>query len=156
VLDNFEHMLLAATVVTDLLTGCPRLTVLVTSRAPLQISGEYRFPVPPLELPQHARSTTTAEAEKIEAIRLFVERAQAVRPDFALTDANVLSVTEIARRLDGLPLAIELAAARVGVLLPPALLARLDHPFRCFRADRATPRPVYGHCVTRLPGATTS
>jgi len=126
VLDNFEHVLPAATLVTGLLTGCPQVTVLVTSRAALQISGEHQFPVPPLELPEHVGLATAGELEQTEAIRLFAERARAVEPRLELTDSNAAAVAEICRRLDGLPLAIELAAARVNILPPPALRARLD------------------------------
>lgn len=125
-LDNFEHVLEAAPAVSRLLQNCPRLTVLVTSRSALSISGEQEFPVAPLQL---AGATPEWPVERLcrsESVRLFVERAQAVRPDFRLTPANAAAVTAICRRLDGLPLAIELAAARVGAVSPLDLLARLD------------------------------
>ena len=140
VLDNFEHVAAAAPLLADLLAACPGLTILVTSRTLLHLSGERNVPVPPLSLlparqhDQHGHpSPTRAVPERgpegeSEAIRLFVDRAQAASPGFALTAANALAVAAICARLDGLPLAIELAAARCAVLTPAALLARLDRP----------------------------
>jgi predicted ATPase/class 3 adenylate cyclase len=124
-LDNFEHLLPAAPVVSDLLRACPKLKVLATSRAPLHLRGEREYPVPALALPDPSRQEPTAQLIQYEAIRLFVERAQAAKPAFALTDENAAAVAEICRRLDGLPLAIELAAARIKLLPPHALLERL-------------------------------
>jgi predicted ATPase/DNA-binding CsgD family transcriptional regulator len=129
VLDNLEQVLAAAPRVAALLAACPRLTILATSRAPLRVSGERTFDVPPLTLPGRAEGSGVpllADLASAEAVRLFVERAQAARSDFALTEANVATVAEVCQRLDGLPLAIELAAARVGALPPAALLARLE------------------------------
>jgi predicted ATPase/class 3 adenylate cyclase len=126
VLDNFEQILAAAPVVVDLLTACPQLAVLVTSRAALQVSGEHAYPVPPLSLPNHTHAAVPDDVTSSEAVRLFLERAQALNPDFAVTDANAPVLAEICRRLDGLPLAIELAAARSRLLPPQALLARLE------------------------------
>jgi non-specific serine/threonine protein kinase len=126
ILDNFEHLLPAAPFVTELLTACPGLKALVTSRAPLHLSGEHIFPVPPLSLPDPGQLPLLQELAQTEAVRLFVDRAQALKPGFVLTDENAPAVAEIVRRLDGLPLALELAAARVPVLSPAALLARLD------------------------------
>jgi predicted ATPase/class 3 adenylate cyclase len=126
VVDNFEQVLAAAPVVVDLLVACPQLAVLVTSRAALQVSGEHAYPVPPLSLPNHTHAAVPDDVTSSEAVRLFVERAQAVNPDFAVTDANAPVLAEICRRLDGLPLAIELAAARSRLLPPQALLARLE------------------------------
>ncbi len=126
VLDNFEHVVAGAPFVTDLLAACPGLTALVTSRGRLQVRGEHDYPVPPLSVPDAAALPPVERLEECEAIRLFVARAREARPDFALTEANGPAVVEICRRLDGLPLAIELAAARAKLLSPPAMVARLD------------------------------
>jgi predicted ATPase/class 3 adenylate cyclase len=126
VLDNFEQVLAAAPVVVELLGACPQLKVLVTSRAALHVSGEQAYPVPPLSLPDQRDATDLQGITASEAVMLFMERAQAVNPSFALTDANAPVVAEICRRVDGLPLAIELAAARSRLLSPRALLARLE------------------------------
>ena len=126
ILDNFEHLLPAAALVTDLLRSCSLLRVLITSRTALRLSSEHLFPVPPLILPDPDFLVTAATASESEAIQLFVARARAAMPSFMLTDKNAAGVTEICRRLDGLPLAIELAATRVTVLSPPALLDRLN------------------------------
>jgi predicted ATPase len=125
-LDSFEQVTSAASLVAELLAECPRLKVLVTSRAPLHLRGEREFPVLPLTLPESKQPLSVQELSRYEAIRLFVQRAQDVKPDFALTDENAQAVTDICQRLDGLPLAIELAAARIKVLPPHALLVRLD------------------------------
>jgi predicted ATPase/DNA-binding CsgD family transcriptional regulator len=127
-LDNFEHLLVAGPVLTALLATCPLLKLLVTSRAVLQLSGEHDFPVPPLSLPDRGDLAPAERLSEYDAIRLFVERARAARPDFVLTDANAAPVVGICYRLDGLPLAIELAAARARLLPPRALLARLERP----------------------------
>jgi excisionase family DNA binding protein len=126
VLDNFEHLLEAAIDLADLLTSCPRLTMLVTSREPLRLSGERRFPTSPLALPAAGDALSPTQLSTYEAIALFVERARQVRPDFTLDDGNAAAVLEICRRLDGLPLAIELAAVWLRVLSPAALLTRLE------------------------------
>jgi non-specific serine/threonine protein kinase len=126
VLDNFEQVVAAAPLVADLLATCPRLKILVTSRAQLHVSGEQEYPVPPLSLPAAGERTSLDDAAGSEAVRLFVARARAGDPGFALTEANASAVAAICRRLDGLPLAIELAAARVKVLPPRALLTRLE------------------------------
>jgi predicted ATPase/class 3 adenylate cyclase len=127
VLDNFEQVLDAAAVVDDLLRRCPTLSILVTSRAPLQLRGEHEYPVPPLVLPEAGRPVTPSGLSQYEAVALFIERATAIRPDFAVTNANAPAVAAICARLDGVPLAIELAAARIRLLAPEALLARLGH-----------------------------
>ena len=127
VLDNFEQVVGAAPSVTALLAACPDLKVLVTSRIALRVLGEQEFPVPPLAMPELDRLPPVAELERTEAVALFVQQARAVRPDFALTAENAPTVAEICRRLDGLPLAIELAASRSKVLSPPALAARLTN-----------------------------
>ncbi len=127
VLDNFEQVLAAATILDNLLSLCAGIIVLVTSRAPLQLRCEREFPVPPLALPGSARGLTLDALSQFEAVALFVERAAAIRPDFALTTENAVTVVEICARLDGLPLAIELAVARLRLLSPEAMLPRLGH-----------------------------
>jgi predicted ATPase/class 3 adenylate cyclase len=124
--DNFEHLGSAAPLLADLLGACPLLKLLVTSREPLHIAAERQYPVPPLGLPEPSSVATAAEATEYEALMLFVERARAVRPNFELTDETAPIVAEICERLDGLPLAIELAAAWSKVLPPAALLRRLE------------------------------
>jgi len=126
VLDNFEQVVEAAPLVADLLVACPGLRALATSRVRLRVSGEREHAVPPLGVVARVDAVSVDEAAGAEAVRLFVARAQAVREDFALTPDNVSAVAAICRRLDGLPLAIELAAARIKVLPPAALLARLE------------------------------
>ena len=148
VVDNIEHLLPAAPLLGHLLTTCPHLVILATSRAPLALAGEHALAVPPLSVPRgdEARSRAgersgvgavaassrlaggqeLAEIERAAAVRLFVERARAARADFTLTAANAAAVAGICRRVDGLPLAIELAAARCTILSPEALLTRLD------------------------------
>jgi predicted ATPase len=125
VLDNFEQLISAATVVAELLTSAPKLKTITSSRIALQVHGEREYPVPPLDLP----SSAEASLENLtgnESVTLFVERARASKPDFALTADNASAVAEICRRLDGLPLALELAAARIKLLPPQSILARLD------------------------------
>jgi predicted ATPase len=124
-MDNFEHLIPAASTVAELLAIAPNLKILVTSRSALHIYGEHEFPVPPLALPD-ARATPSLESlSHYPAIELFVQRAIAAKPDFELNTENARAVTEICTRLDGLPLAIELAAARVKVLSPSSMRARL-------------------------------
>lgn len=126
VLDNFEQLVSAAPVAAELLAAAPKLKILVSSRIALNLQGEREFPVPPLDLPKASSELTAKELAANESIRLFVERARAAQPNFILTEDNSSSVVQICRRLDGLPLAIELAAARIKLLLPQAILARLD------------------------------
>jgi predicted ATPase/DNA-binding CsgD family transcriptional regulator len=123
-LDNFEHVVQASLLVAELLQTCPTLEVLVTSRAVLHLSGEQEYPVLPLRVPE--RFAGPEETARYEAVDLFAERARAARPDFRLDSSNAAVVAEICLRLEGLPLAIELAAARVKLLPPAALLARLE------------------------------
>jgi class 3 adenylate cyclase len=125
VLDNFEQVLPAAPSVVALLASGPDLKVITSSRAPLRIAGEQEFPVPPLDLPDPQRLPSLDVLAQSDAVRLFIERARAVKPDFMVTAENAAAVTEICYRLDGLPLAIELAAARVKLLSPQAMLPRL-------------------------------
>ncbi len=125
-LDNFEQLVKAGPVLIELLMACPKLKVLVTSRIALQLSGEHEFPLAPLNLPDPTKPLAAQFLRKSSAVNLFVQKAQAVKPDFKLDEINALSVVEICRRLGGLPLAIELAAARIKLLSPAALLERLD------------------------------
>jgi predicted ATPase/class 3 adenylate cyclase len=125
VLDNFEQVLSATPLVAELLAGSPRLRVIVTSRAVLHLSGEQDYGVPPLSLPDPQHLPLLAALSQYEAVALFIERAGAVKPEFAVTSENASAVAEICSRLDGLPLAIELAAARVRLLTPQAILDRL-------------------------------
>jgi predicted ATPase/serine/threonine protein kinase len=130
VLDNFEQVTEAAPVVSDLLSAAPRIKVLATSRALLRVRGEHVYPVPPLVLPDPKELLPLKRLRQIEAVQLFVQRARSVKADFTITDENGPAVAEICARLDGLPLAIELAAARVRLLPPQKMLAQLDDRFR--------------------------
>jgi predicted ATPase/DNA-binding CsgD family transcriptional regulator len=131
--DNCEHVLAgAAGFVADLLRRCPVIQILASSRAPLRVRGEQVLPVEPLPLPT-SDAVALSAVEENEAVQLFVERAQAVRPSFQLTAANAPTVTAICRALDGLPLAIELAAARTTILSPEALLAQMTHRLSILR-----------------------
>lgn len=125
VLDNFEQVVSAAGDVARILLECPRVKVIVTTRIALRIAGEQEYPVPPLALPDPADLREVAELARAEAVQLFVERARAARPDFGLTEENARAVVGLVAQVDGLPLAIELAAARVKVLPPQAILERL-------------------------------
>ncbi len=125
VIDNFEHVLESAPILTELLALAPSLKLLVTSRAALHVSNEQEFPVPPLALPDSKSHPSASELSKFSAISLFLQRAAAVKPDFTLSEENAAVVAEICARLDGLPLAIELAAARVKLLSLTAMRTRL-------------------------------
>ena len=127
VLDNFEHLLAAAPDVATLLTVAANLKVIATSRAALRLAWEREFSVPPLALPNRGMLPSLEQLQQYDAVSLFLARAQNVQANFALTEENAPAVAEICRQLDGLPLAIELAAARSKLFLPQALLARLDH-----------------------------
>jgi predicted ATPase/Tfp pilus assembly protein PilF len=129
-LDNFEHVVAAAPVVADLLAAAPRLTVLVTSRERLNLRGEHGFPVPPLKLPDPLQLPPLERLGEYEAIKLFVERARAANACFTLTAENASAVAEICHRLDGIPLAIELAASRMRVLTAEEIAVRLNDRFR--------------------------
>ena len=134
VLDNFEQVTTAAPTVVELLEGCQRLKLLVTSREALRVRPEHLFPVPPLSLPRSAPGhRSAAELASYEAVQLFVERAQAVSADFHLTEDNADAVADICWRLDGLPLAIELATARLNLFSPEALRDRLGSRLRLLR-----------------------
>jgi predicted ATPase/DNA-binding SARP family transcriptional activator len=128
VLDNFEHVVDAAPVLTDLLERCPHLKMMVTSRTRLRLRGEQEFPVAPLRYPDRTARPLTMPLAHYPAVALFARRAQEVQPTFEITPDNTPAVTAICQRLNGLPLAIELAAARSKILVPAAILARLDQP----------------------------
>jgi predicted ATPase/class 3 adenylate cyclase len=138
VLDNFEQVMEAVDGVSELLQHCPELKALVTSREALRVRGEHLFPVPPLALPEGSATAADLVAE-YDAIRLFVERAHEVQPSFVLTDENAAAVAEICSRLDGLPLAIELAAARLTLFSPDELRGRLDRGLEVLRGPRDLP-----------------
>jgi non-specific serine/threonine protein kinase len=125
-LDNFEQVADAASFVAGLLGHCPSLTVLVTSRVPLHLQAEQEFPVAPLSLPTATTAHVPDELERYDAIALFVRRARQRQPDFRLSTENAAAVVDVCHRLDGLPLAIELAAARLKLMSPGTLLTRLD------------------------------
>jgi predicted ATPase len=125
--DNFEQVLEAAPMVTEMLSGAPNLKVLATSRIPLGLYGEHEYSVPPLAMPDPEQLPTVERLTHYEAVRLFVERAQAAKADFSVTNDIAPAVAEICYRLDGLPLAIELAAARIKLLPPQAMLGRLSN-----------------------------
>jgi len=126
VLDNLEQLPAAGSVIAALLAASPGLRVLATSRAPLHVRGEHEYPLAPLQLPGPAELASLDDLAEVEAVKLFVERARAIDPAFALTRENAVAVAGICAHLDGLPLAIELAAARTRLFTPAALLARLD------------------------------
>jgi len=126
ILDNFEQILAAAPVVGQLLRGAPNIKIVVTTRAALHVYGEQEFPVPPLGLPDLKHLPSLESLSQYEAVALFIQRAMAAKPDFVVTNENAPAIAEITSRLDGLPLAIELAAARVKLLPPQAMLARLS------------------------------
>ncbi|MFN2489641.1 MAG: adenylate/guanylate cyclase domain-containing protein [Actinomycetota bacterium] len=125
ILDNFEQIVPAAPVVADLLASGPRVKVLVTSRTPLRLAGEQEYRVPPMALPDPDRLPSLDSLSGYESVDLFVHRARSAKPDFSLTDDNAHPVAELCRRLDGLPLAIELAAARIRLLSPQEIVERL-------------------------------
>src|SRR5215207_6071760 len=127
VLDNFEQILASAALLDALLSAAPGLKVLATSRTALRLYGEHEFAVPPLSLPDTGSLPPVEHLTRYEAVRLFLDRARAIRPDFSLTEENAPAVIEICSRLDGLPLAIELAAARIKLLPPQAMLSRLGN-----------------------------
>jgi predicted ATPase/class 3 adenylate cyclase len=127
VLDNFEQVLESASLLDALLSAAPGLKVLATSRTALRLYGEHEFPVPPLSLPDTGTLPPVEHLTRYEAVRLFVDRARAIRPDFSLTEENAPAVIEVCYRLDGLPLAVELAAARIKLLSPQAMLSRLGN-----------------------------
>jgi predicted ATPase/class 3 adenylate cyclase len=133
ILDNFEQVLEGSPLVGDLLGSCPNFKVLATSRIPLRLYGEQEYPVPPLEVPDLVHLPPLERLTQYEAVRLFVQRARAVKPGFEVTNQSAPAVAEICVRLDGLPLAIELAAARTKLLPPQALLSRLSNRLKLLK-----------------------
>lgn len=141
ILDNFEQVVQAALFLEELLAACPTVKVMVTSRSILHLSAEHIFPVAPLAVPDHTQQTERSELLQYAAVALFVERAQAADTTFQATDENISAITEICSHLDGLPLAIVLAAARITLLPPAALLARLTQRFQFLTSElRAVPQ----------------
>lgn len=135
-LDNFEQVVVAAPQLANLLASCPQLHVLVTSRAVLRIQGEYEFIVSPLAVPDLQQLPPNEELAQIATVSLFLQRAQAIQSDFQLTTANAHTIAAICTRLEGLPLAVELAAARIKLLPPQALLKRLKHRLQVLTGGR--------------------
>lgn len=127
ILDNLEQVIAAAPLVVELLAACSQLTILVTSREALRVRGERDYPVPPLPLPNLTALPPLEFLEQYPAVELFIQRARAVKPDFKITKETASAIAEICYRLDGLPLAIELAAARIRLMSPREMLARLEH-----------------------------
>ena len=132
-LDNFEQVVAAAPYIGDLLEACPRLKILVTSRTPLRLRAEKELPVSPLMVPTLEDYSNGNSLSQFAAVELFIQRAAAIKPDFTVTNANAPAVAEICHRLDGLPLAIELAAARIKLLTPQGILTRLENRFELLR-----------------------
>jgi predicted ATPase len=127
ILDNFEHLVEVAPCISELLEACPRLKCLVTSRTPLRLRAEKELPIPPLRVPVQFKPENLLSLSQYAAVELFIQRAQAVNPDFSVDDSNAPALAEICYRLDGLPLAIELAAAKIKMFTPQGLLNRLEH-----------------------------
>ena len=142
VLDNVEHLLAAAPRLAELLTACPRIKLIVTSRAPLHLRWEHVLAVPPLRLPELATSPSPAALARTPAVSLFVERVRAVAPGFALTAENAQAVAALCIRLDGLPLAIELAARQAGTLTPAAILQHLTQTSDGPKSDQGQHPPA--------------
>ena len=157
VLDNCEHLIAAcATCANVMLHAAPDLRILVTSIEPLAIAGETTYRVPSLQVPDPEHLQPPADLAKVEAVRLFVERGTAVQPGFAVTEANGAAIADICQRLDGIPLAIELAAARVNVLTVEQIAVRLDDRFRLLTGGARTALPRHQTLrALSLTGATT-
>ena len=159
-LDNFEQVVAAAPVVSELLTAAARLKVLLTSRVLAGVYGEHDFPVPPLPLPERNDLAHLDRLMQVETVRLFVERARAARPDFRLSGENARAVSDICHQLEGLPLSIELAAARVRLLSPQMLLQRFARGRgAAARLLTGGPRTVPNgsrQCAPPSPGAMTA
>jgi predicted ATPase len=147
-LDNFEQVLPAGPQISRMLEACPRLKILITSRAPLHLRAERELHVPPLAVPPRAAEHDPGSLSSYSSTQLFLQRAQSIRPDFQINRENAPAVTEILQQVDGLPLAIELASARIRLLSPEALLPRLEHRFDVLRGGTrdlpARQRTLYG------------
>ena len=141
ILDNFEQIVEAAPIIAAFLSSASRLKILVTSRNILQIRGEHEYKVPPLDLPDPTKSHTENSLAGYASVSLFVQRANAVKADFSLTNENAPAIVEICEKLEGLPLAIELAAARIKILSPAEMVLRLDHQLK-FLTGGAKDLPV--------------
>ena len=135
-LDSVEHVLLKAPLLADLLSACPGLKILVTSRALLHVGGEYEFPVAPLEIPNMRQGPERENLSQVASVALFVQRTQAMLPGFQLTDENARDIAAICTRLEGVPLAIELAAEQSKWVPPKILLSRLEHPLEVLKGRR--------------------
>ncbi|MDZ7343789.1 MAG: protein kinase [candidate division KSB1 bacterium] len=145
-LDNFEQVVDATAVVAELLAACPKLKIIVTSRSVLHLTGEHEFAVQPLATPDPQQTLALEALTHFAAIELFKQRAQSVQPDFAITLENAKAIAEICYRLDGLPLAIELAAARLKIFSPQAILARLEKRFELLKGG-ARDMPARHHTL---------
>lgn len=142
ILDNCEHLIETCAQLTELLLrSCPQLKIMASSREPLGLSGEAILRVPPLSLPETTPQVSPEELQRYESVQLFTERAAAVLPGFSLTQVNAAAVAQICRRLDGIPLALELAAARIQVLSPQEIASRLDNRFRLLTGGSRTALP---------------
>jgi predicted ATPase len=132
-LDNFEHVLPAAPYISDLLEACTKIKILVTSRASLHLRAEKELPIQPLTVPPLGERFELQPLSQYSSVQLFIQRCQGVKADFQVTNKNASAIAEICHRLDGLPLAIELAAARIKLLPPHMLLSRLERRFEVLR-----------------------
>lgn len=154
-LDNFEHVLPAALLLVEILEACPQLKLVVTSRSSLRVRGEYEFAVPPLAVPDLQDLSASDSLSQVAAVALFVQRAEAVKPGFQLTERNAAAIASICLRLGGMPLAIELAAARSKLLSPQALLARLERGLEVLGGGGKMRPTASERCVVPSPGVMT-
>lgn len=142
IIDNCEHLLLnCAQIAEALLSNCPKLKILSTSREPFNINGENIYRIPPLSMPENLKNESFDSLAEYESVKLFLDRAQSVKPDFTLTEENIHTVAELCKKLDGIPLAIELASKRVNVLKVEDILKRLDDRFKLLSSGSSTAMP---------------